>query len=78
MDYQNILKGCEIRLNVMYIDVMGRERFVMFVKFEGYEVFIPVGAPVNLERGIFIRTLENLALVKSYLKLRRAEKQMLK
>jgi len=61
------LKGYEIRLNVLYIDVMERERFIMFVKPRDREVFIPVGAPVNLERGIFIKILENLSLIKLYM-----------
>ena len=67
MDYHDKLKGYEIRLNVLYIDVMERERFIMFVKPRDREVFIPVGAPVNLERGIFIKILENLSLIKLYM-----------
>ena len=70
MDYYSNLRDREIRINVMYIDVMERERFVMFVKFKGHELFVPIGAPVKLERGIFIKVLENLALIKLYTKLK--------
>ena len=72
MDYHDKLKNYEIRLNVLFIDVMERERFIMFVKPRDREVFIPVGSPVNLERGIFIKVLENLGLIKFYIEFKKA------
>lgn len=73
MDYHDKLKSYEIRLNILYVDVMERERFIMFVKPRDCEVFIPVGSPVNLERGIFIKVLESLAFIKLYIKLGKAK-----
>jgi hypothetical protein len=70
MTYDDSLKQHEIRLNILYKDMMDRDRFVMFIKPRNYEIFIPIGSPVDLERGVLIRTVEKLFLLRTYLRFR--------
>ncbi len=70
MTYDDSLEQHEIHLNILYKDMMNRDRFMTFIKPRNYEIFIPVGSPVDLERGMLIKTMEKLLFLRTYLRFR--------